>query len=180
AGVHLNFLITPPDRDQAALSEQERVALDRMRRYQQELSGYFRIQSTRPQTLAYAMHDSPTGLLAWIAEKFTEWSDPASVIDADDQLTNVMLYWLTGTAGSAMRLYWEEAHAQGPASAQPSSVPTGVAIFPHEIAPPVRHIADRTDNIVHWSPQPRGGHFAALEEPGLLIDDVRAFFRGLR
>jgi hypothetical protein len=125
------------------------------------------------------MNDSPTGLLAWIAEKFTEWSDPASVISRDDLLTNVMLYWLTGTANSAMRLYWEAAHLP-PQAPQPSPVPTGIAIFPHEIAPPIRRIAARTNNIVHWSPQPRGGHFAALEEPGLLTEDVRVFFRGLR
>ena len=179
AGVHLNFLTTPPDKDFTVLSEEDRVALARQRQFRNDGSGYFRAHSTRPQTLAYAMTDSPTGLLAWIAEKFTEWSDPASVISRDDLLTNVMLYWLTGTANSAMRLYWEAAHLP-PQAPQPSPVPTGIAIFPHEIAPPIRRIAARTNNIVHWSPQPRGGHFAALEEPGLLTEDVRVFFRGLR
>jgi pimeloyl-ACP methyl ester carboxylesterase len=178
AGVHLNFLTTPPDGDPAALSDEDRVTRDRLHRFRHDGSGYFRVHSTRPQTLAYAMSDSPTGLLAWIAEKFSEWSDPASVISRDDLLTNVMLYWLTGTAGAAMRLYWEAAHL--PPEPQPSSVPTGIAIFPHEIAPPIRRIAAAANNIVHWSPQPRGGHFAALEEPGLLTGDVRAFFRGLR
>jgi microsomal epoxide hydrolase len=179
-GVHLNFLLTPPAGDPATYTDEERGAAERLARFERELSGYFKVHATRPQTLAFAMHDSPAGLLAWIAEKFTEWSDPASVIDRDDLLTDVMFYWLTGTAGSAMRMYWEMTHAPAPGAALPSPVPTGIALFPHEIAPPVRAVAERTNNIVHWSPQPAGGHFAALEQPGLFTADVRAFFRSLR
>jgi pimeloyl-ACP methyl ester carboxylesterase len=179
AGVHLNFLVTAPG-DPAALTGADRAAAARGARWRRDGAGYYRIQATRPQTLAYAMHDSPTGLLAWIAEKFSEWSDPASVIDRDDLLTNVMLYWLTGTANSASRLYWEMYHLAGTERPQPSQAPTGIAVFPHEIVPPIRAVAEQTNRIVRWSPQPRGGHFAALEEPGLLLADIRAFFRPLR
>ena len=180
AGVHLNFLLTPPTGDPAQFTPEERAAAERLSYFNREGSGYFREQSTRPQTLAYALTDSPAGLAAWIGEKFTEWSDPASRISRDDVLTDVMLYWLTGTVNSSFRMYWEHFHAPGGGAPRPSRTPTGIAIFPHEIAPPVRAIAEQTSNIVHWSPQPRGGHFAALEEPGLLVDDIRAFFRPLR
>jgi pimeloyl-ACP methyl ester carboxylesterase len=181
-GVHLNFLVTPPQGDPAGFSAEERHAAERLSHFNREGSGYFRMHATRPQTLAYGLTDSPVGLLAWIGEKFDEWSDPASEISRDDILTGVMLYWLTGTANSAARMYWEHFHEPGgqAVGSLPSPVPTGVAIFPHEIAPPVRAIAEQASNIVRWSPQPRGGHFAALEEPGLLVDDVRAFFRPLR
>jgi pimeloyl-ACP methyl ester carboxylesterase len=180
AGVHLNFLLTPPPGDPADFTPEERAAAAGLARYDRELSGYFRQQSTRPQTLAYALTDSPAGLAAWIGEKFTEWSDPGSRISRDDVLTDVMLYWLTGTVNSSIRMYWEHYHAPGGRVPLPSPTPTGVAIFPHELAPPVRALAEQASNIVHWSPQPRGGHFAALEEPGLLVDDLRAFFRPLR
>jgi epoxide hydrolase len=179
-GVHLNFLLTPPDGDPAAFTDEERRTQERLTRFNREGSGYFGIQATRPQTLAFALNDSPTGLLAWIAEKFSEWSDPDSIIDADDILTDVMLYWLTGTAASSMRMYWELGHATSNDLATPAVTPTGITVFPHEIAPPLRTIAERTENIVHWSVQPAGGHFAALEQPGLLVDDIRTFFRPLR
>jgi epoxide hydrolase len=180
AGVHLNFLLTPPPGDPAGFTPEERAAAAGLAHYDRELSGYFRQQSTRPQTLAYALTDSPAGLAAWIGEKFAEWSDPGSQISRDDVLTDVMLYWLTGTVNSSIRMYWEHYHAPGGGVPLPSRTPTGIAIFPHELAPPVRAIAEQANNIVHWSPQPRGGHFAALEEPGLLVDDIRAFFRPLR
>jgi pimeloyl-ACP methyl ester carboxylesterase len=180
AGVHLNFMITPLTGDPARFTAEERAAAGRLAHFQREGSGYFREQSTRPQTLAYALTDSPAGLAGWISEKFAEWSDPASQISRDDVLTDVMLYWLTGTANSSFRMYWEHFHAPGGDLPPPSRTPTGIAIFPHEIAPPVRAIAEQSANVVHWSPQPRGGHFAALEEPGLLVADIRAFFRALR
>jgi epoxide hydrolase len=181
AGVHLNMLLTPPTGDPAGFTEEERRVADRLAHFSREGSGYYRMHATRPQTLAYGLTDSPVGLLAWISEKFAEWSDPASDISRDDILTDVMLYWLTGTVNSAARMYWEHDHDPGGNPARlPSRAPTGVALFPYEIAPPVRALAERTNNIVHWSPQPRGGHFAALEQPGLLTDDIRAFFRPLR
>ena len=146
-------------------------------------SGYFAIQSTRPQTLAYGLTDSPAGQLAWITEKFGEWTDgglPDEAVDRDQLLTNVTLYWLTGTAGSAARLYYEAARSRAWGPPATSTVPTGVAVFPREIAPPVRRFAELSNNIVHWSEFDRGGHFAAMEVPDLLVGDVREFFRPLR
>ncbi|MFI7452772.1 alpha/beta fold hydrolase [Nonomuraea sp. NPDC049714] len=115
-------------------------------------------------------------------EKFKDWTDakdvPEEAVDRDRLLTNVMIYWLTGTAGSSAQLYYE--FAQGWAMPEPLSVPVGLALFPAEIAPPVRAWAEKTNPVVHWSEFDRGGHFAAMEEPDLLAADVQAFFRGLR
>lgn len=183
AGVHVNMLF-PYTRDEPPdLTPAERARLEAFRRFLSAGSGYFSIQSTRPQTLAYGLTDSPTGLLAWIAEKFGEWTDeglPDEAVDRDQLLTNITLYWLTGTAGSSARLYYETARARAAGPEAPSGVPTGVAVFPKEIAPAVRPIAEQTDNIVHWTEFGRGGHFAAMEVPDLLAGDVRAFFRALR
>jgi microsomal epoxide hydrolase len=168
----------------ATLDDTDRARLDAAARFQLDGRGYFMLQATRPQTLAYALTDSPVGQLAWIVEKFHAWTDcvdrPDDAVDRDAMLTNVMLYWLTGTAGSSARLYYEAAHGGRWGGGAPSTVPTGVAVFPREIAPPIRRLAEQIDNIVHWSEFDRGGHFAALEEPDLLTDDVRSFFRGLR
>ena len=150
-----------------------------------EMSGYAKIQGTRPQTLAYALTDSPVGQLAWIAEKFFEWTDstdrPEDAVDRDLLLTNVMLYWLTGTAGSSARLYYERAHSGRPgAPPERSEVPTGVADFPAEIYVPLRRRAEERENIVRWTSFEHGGHFAALEQPTALVEDVRGFFAQLR
>jgi hypothetical protein len=123
------------------------------------------IQATRPQTLGYGLTDSPTGRLAWIGEKFREWTDPTAelpehAVDRDALLTNVSLYWLTATATSSANLYYEGAANWGQAH-QPSTVPTGVALFPHDTT--IRQLAEREHNIVHWSEFDRGGHFAAME-----------------
>lgn len=172
-GVHVNMLVTRPPRD-AVLSAEEEARAAHNTRFERELAGYHREQSTRPVTVSYALHDSPLGQLAWVAEKFHDWTDPASVVDRDDLLTNVMLYWLTGTAGSSAQLYWESFHGGGPHGV--GTVPTGVAVFPHDLFLPVRRFAETTENIVHWTEHDRGGHFAALEVPELLVADVRAFF----
>ncbi|MEV8553222.1 epoxide hydrolase family protein [Streptomyces glaucescens] len=195
-GVHLNLLpgaqatTEPTAEELAALAPEERERTLASWRgwsaWSSEGTGYAVLQSTRPQTLAYALTDSPVGQLAWIVEKFKEWTDsgelPEEAVDRDRLLTNVMLYWLTGTAGSAARIYYERAHATGRAAApaEPSTVPTAVALFPAELQLPLRHKADRTEHIVRWTELDRGGHFAALEEPDLLVADVRAFFRQLR
>ncbi|MGV9246292.1 epoxide hydrolase family protein [Streptomyces sp. NPDC003710] len=195
-GVHLNLLpgaqqLTEPTGDElAALSPEERErTLTSWRRWdawQREGAGYAILHSTRPGTLAYALTDSPVGQLAWIVEKFREWTDseelPEEAVDRDRLLTDVMLYWLTGTAGSSAQIYYERAHPSGRAAApaEPSTVPTALAVFPAEIQVPLRHRAERTENIVRWTEFDRGGHFAAMEEPDLLVDDVRAFFRQLR
>ncbi len=183
AGVHLNMLITRPPDDPGELTEEESRRLRAARQFRATGSGYNLIQATRPQTLAYGLTDSPTGQLAWITEKFGEWTDnglPDEAVDRDQLLTNVTLYWLTGTAGSSARLYYETARARAWNPAAPSTVPTGVAVFPREIAPPIRRFAEPYDNIVHWTEFGRGGHFAAMEVPGLLAGDVREFFRPLR
>ncbi|MFJ6118569.1 epoxide hydrolase family protein [Streptomyces sp. NPDC092129] len=195
-GVHLNLL--PGAQQLTEPSPEELSALDaegrertltswrRWSQWEREGTGYAVLQSTRPQTLAYALTDSPVGQLAWIVEKFREWTDsdelPEDAVDRDRLLTDVMLYWLTGTAGSSARIYYERAHASGRAAApaEPSSAPTAVALFPAELQVPLRHRAERTESIVRWTEFDRGGHFAAMEEPDLLIDDVRAFFRQLR
>ena len=125
------------------------------------------------------------GQLAWIVERFKDWTDPAAelpddAVDRDRLLTNLMLYWLTRTAGSSANLYYEAAHAGGWGRPErPSGAATGVAVFPGDIALPVHRLAERTNNIVHWTELDRGGHFAAMEAPDLLTADVRAFFRTL-
>jgi epoxide hydrolase len=187
-GLHLNMLGTAPSGDpaeMALLTETEKAHLEAAGRFMRQGSGYLMIQSSRPQTLAYALTDSPAGQLAWIAEKFKEWTDSANVpedaIDRDQLLTNVSVYWFTGTANSSARLYFEFVRAGvGWGKVETSTVPTGVAVFPREMAPPIRRFAERSNNIVHWSEFDRGGHFAAMEEPDLLVGDMRAFFRGLR
>ena len=177
-GVHLTLVAGPPTGDE--LDEEDRRRFDRRKRYQRELSGYAMIQSQRPQTLAYALHDSPVGQLAWIVEKFREWTDstdaPEDSVDRDQMLTNVMLYWLTGTAGSSARLY-KEAFATFTTAPEPSPTPTGVAVFPRDLILPIRRFAERYNNVTHWSEFDRGGHFAAMEQPELLVGDLREFFR---
>ena len=153
--------------------------LDRKKAYLSEGNGYFQIQATRPQTLSYGLTDSPVGQLAWIVEKFKEWTHgelPEDSVDRDRMLTNVMLYWLTGTAGSAANIYYESMHSQNWPT--PSGVPTGVAVFAEDIA--IRRYAEQGNTIVHWSDFERGGHFAAMEVADLLVDDVRTFFRSFR
>lgn len=196
-GVHLNLLpgaqaaTEPAEGELAALGPEERErTLRSWRRWEawsRDGAGYAGLQSTRPHTLGYALTDSPVGQLAWIVEKFREWTDceelPEEAVDRDRLLTNVMLYWLTGTAGSSARIYYERAHVTGDRAwqpAEPSTAPTAVAVFPADPQIPLRHKAERTENLLRWTEFDRGGHFAALEEPDLLIDDVRAFFRQLR
>ena len=188
-GVHVNaatmgfvpFGPVAPD-ELATFTATEKARLARLKKFMSDMNGYFQIQATRPQTLAYGLSDSPVGLLAWIVEKFKEWTDssadlPEDAVDRDRMLTNVMLYWLTGTAGSSARLYYENMHAESWGQ-QPGRTPTGVAVFAEDIA--IRRFAERGNNIVHWSDFDRGGHFAAMEVPDLLIGDVRDFFRPLR
>ncbi len=187
-GVHINGGLEFPPGDEPEAdprNESERTRLAVIRHLRSEATGYAAIQSTRPQTLAYALNDSPVGQLAWIVDKFKDWTDPASelpedAVDLDQLLTNVTLYWLTGTGASSAHLYYEvraERAGQG-APVEPSDVPTGMAIFPTD--PMVRGIAERRQKIVHWSEFGRGGHFGAMEAPDLLVGDIRAFFRRFR
>jgi hypothetical protein len=188
-GVHVNaatFGFMPsqaPGQDElATFTESERIRLQRLQSFFSEGNGYFQIQATRPQTLAYGLTDSPVGQLSWVVDKFKEWSHPSDQlpeqsIDRDQMLTNVMLYWLTGTAGSAANLYCEIMHSGSSADA-PSATPTGVANFAEDVA--IRRYGETGNNIVHWSEFERGGHFAAMEAPDLLVTDIRDFFRKLR
>jgi pimeloyl-ACP methyl ester carboxylesterase len=186
-GVHLNAHVTFPSDDPAELAEltpAERERLERFQNFQDEQGAYLQLQGTRPQTLAYGLTDSPAGQLAWIVEKFKEWSDPAAelpddAVDRDRLLTNASIYWLTATGGSSAQTYYERFHDPSMwAPKQRSTVPTGVAVFTTDVA--IRRFAERADTIVHWSEFDRGGHFAAMEAPDLLTADVREFFRGLR
>ena len=188
-GVHVNaatvgFIpygeVSPDELDSFTSAEKGR--LERIGRFMSEGNGYFQIQATRPQTLAYGLSDSPVGQLAWVVDKFKEWTHPTVelpevAIDRDHMLTNVMLYWLTGTAGSSARLYYENMHS-GSWGEQPGPTPTGVAVFAEDVA--IRRYAEQGNNIVHWSDFERGGHFAAMEAPDLLVGDMRTFFRRFR
>ncbi|WP_324290239.1 hypothetical protein [Streptomyces antarcticus] len=152
--------------------------------FRDDKMGFNAIQSTRPETVGHALHDSPVGQLAWIVEKFKEWTDPANelpedAVDRDTLLTNVSVYWFTGTAASSAHLYYETAHDPAAwAPKDPGTVPTAVAVaLPTDVA--IRRYAARDHHVVRWTEFERGGNFLALEEPGLLIEDVRAFFAGL-
>lgn len=170
------FLPLPDD-----LSEAERAEVDAIKAAMRESDGYSRQQGTRPQTLAYGLADSPVGQLAWIAEKFKEWTDPAralpeDAVERDHLLTNVSLYWFTNTAGSSAQFYWEAQHARGGWTA-PSDVPQGWAVF--DAAPIVRRVLDPTHRHRHWTDFAVGGHFPAMEQPELLAGDIVAFFATL-
>jgi pimeloyl-ACP methyl ester carboxylesterase len=185
-GVHVNGHVTFPMGDPAdfdGLTEAEQGRLKRLEEFRDDKMGFNAIQSTRPQTLAYGLHDSPVGQLAWIAEKFQEWTDPASelpedAIGRDLLLTNVSLYWFTGTAGSSANLYWEAAHDPSAwAPKEKSVVPLGVALGVTDIT--VRRFAERDTPVTHWTELPAGGNFLSAEQPKLYADDVRAFFLAL-
>ncbi len=187
SGVHLNLLTVR--RDQQAVADptpEEKRYFDELALWLKEETGYQWIQGTRPQTLAFALTDSPAGLAAWIIEKFRTWSDCGgdveSAIARDRLLANISLYWFTGAIGSSFWPYYARMHRPWPIpEGRTVDVPTGYACFPGEILHPPRSLADRTySDIRRWSVMPRGGHFAALEQPELLADEVREFFRPLR
>jgi pimeloyl-ACP methyl ester carboxylesterase len=188
-GIHLIPPLAPPDRSAGDLTDAERAALADLDERTRTGSGYSAEHGTRPQTIGYSLLDSPAGLCAWIAEKLWAWADHpgdlSQVLTADQVLDNITLYWLTGTGASAARLYWESI-AQvtewfTTAASDTITVPTGCSIFPAEIPRPSRRWAQRRfGNIVHWNEPGRGGHFAAWEQPGLFIDEVRAVARACR
>jgi microsomal epoxide hydrolase len=194
AGVHVNMLITAPSGDPAEMAELDEADMARLGglvRFESELSGYMKLMSTRPQTVSYGHADSPVGQLAWIVEKFRDWTDstnvPEDAVDRDQLLTNVSIYWLTSTAASSAQLYYEGAAGlralatKATSQPRPITVPIGVAVFPGDIFVPIRRLADRAfPTITRWTEFDRGGHFAAMEEPDLLVADVRAFGRSLK
>ncbi|MFI6868218.1 epoxide hydrolase family protein [Nocardia sp. NPDC050406] len=185
-GVHMNGGPIPfqqlSEEELASLTDLERDRIRRVEAFMREEFGYIAIQSTRPQALAYGLVDSPVGQLAWIMDKFREWTHPRNVVpdkilDRDRLLTNVMMYWLTGTAGSAAYVGYAQAAEWGE-PAQNSGVPTGAIIFAHDVG--IRRYAEMENTITRWVDVDRGGHFAAMEEPELLTADIREFFRDLR
>ncbi len=187
AGLHVNFVSVPrPRRDRdRELDPEERASMDRLAAFQATGAGYSAIQSTKPQTLGYALDDSPTGVAAWIVEKFRAWSDCGGDVERsftkDQLLTNVALYWFTRTATSSARLYYEMRRAGRAALPQAQvDVPTAVANYPGEIGRVPRRWVEHRFRVTHWVDQPRGGHFAAMEVPDLFVDDLRSFFRTVR
>jgi pimeloyl-ACP methyl ester carboxylesterase len=191
AGIHLTPPIAAPDPATFAdLTEEERAALADLEQQRQESErGYTAVQSTRPQTLAYGLVESPAGLCAWIVEKFWSWADwnghLENVLTRDELLDNVMLYWLPATGASAARLYWESIEQVQKWFTESTSdavaVPTGCSIFPKEVPRPSRRWAGkRYVDIRYWNELDKGGHFAAFEQPELFVNEVRSFFRLVR
>ncbi|GAA3304897.1 epoxide hydrolase [Dactylosporangium vinaceum] len=184
AGIHVCPPIAAPVLDDD-LTAPERAALADLEAAQRDGDGYSLVQSTRPQTIGYALNDSPVGLCAWIAEKFVAWSEDPARIDRDALLDNVTLYWLTGTATSSARLYWESFRQVQAwfttSTADTVPVPTACTVFPRDLPRPSQRWARRRyPRIVHWGEPAHGGHFAALERPELWVAEVRAAFRTLR
>ena len=177
SGIHLNMPIAAPPGPLDDPTPAELAALAAFAHYEKWDSGYSKQQSTRPQTLGYGLADSPVGQLAWIVEKFWAWTDcdghPENALSKDEMLDDVMLYWLTNSAASSARLYWESFGKMAPGKVE---VPTGVAAFPKEIMKAPRNWCEARYNITHWTDMPRGGHFAAFEQPELFVEDVREFF----
>ncbi len=186
--IHINMILGgspylgPGSRE---LSAAEKQYLQEIEQWEQDEGAYGHIQGTKPQTLAYGLNDSPAGLAAWIVEKWRSWSDCGgdieSVYTKDKILTNITLYWVTETINASTRIYYETRKDRWRlAQAEGIEVPTAVAVFPEELDRPVRQWAERTYNVQRWSVFPRGGHFAAMEEPQALAADMREFFRAFR
>jgi pimeloyl-ACP methyl ester carboxylesterase len=185
-GIHINLLGVRRDLTLADTgTDEEKQFIKELQFFLKEETGYQAIMGTKPQTLAFALHDSPVGLASWIVEKFRAWSDCngniENVITRDELLTNITLYWATGAINSASWPYYARAHGPWPIpNGKRVDVPTAYAAFPREILRPPRSIAERFYNIQRWTEMPKGGHFAALEQPELLAQDIRLFFRQFR
>lgn len=181
-GLHLNALLTFPSGEEGELDNLTEDEQTRMTRLETFNDGYLQIQSKSPQTLAYGLHDSPIGQLAWIVEIFKKWTDPMDglpeeSIDRDRMLTNVSLFWFTGTAGSSAQVYYESMHDESAWIPKGrGTIPTGVLLsLSHDTA--IKRLAEKDHNVVHWNEYEQGGHFFALEQPELFAEDVRMFFR---
>ncbi len=188
AGVHLNAATVGfipwgdvPEADLATLTAVERKRVEAIKEFMSAAgSAYFNVQASRPQMIGYALTDSPVGQLAWMVDRMAAWVDGPieQALSPDQVLTNVTMYWLTRTATSAARMYYENMHAQPNWGRAPSAVPVGVAAFAQDVA--IRRYGEQGHNITHWTDFDEGGHFAAMERPNLLTADVQSFFRGLR
>ena len=185
-GIHINMVpVAPHPSERTNLSAAEEGFMQESEAWRAEETGYQWIQGTKPQTLAYALNDSPAGLAAWLTEKFYAWTDChgnlESRVSKDALLTNIMLYWVTQTINSSFWLYYQMRHHPWRLGrGERITVPTAVAAFPREIIRPPREWAERGCNLQRWTPMAAGGHFAALEEPQALVEDIRAFYRTLR
>jgi pimeloyl-ACP methyl ester carboxylesterase len=181
--IHLNLPTLSPPPLEGEPTVEEKAAIDELKTFSRTMTGYGSIQETRPQTLGYALVDSPVGQAMWIYEKFTDWTDsnrnPESVISRDAMLDDIMLYWITGTAASSARLYAEDSGEQ--TSRQVIDIPVGVSVFPGEIYRPPRVWGERTyPRLFYWNQASKGGHFAAFEQPALFTSELRACFAGVR
>jgi microsomal epoxide hydrolase len=185
-GIHLNMVpVAPHPGAREHLSAAEQAFLQEAEHFRAAETGYQWIQGTKPQTLAFALNDSPVGLAAWITEKFYTWTDCHGRIESrvskDDLLTNIMLYWITRTINSSFWLYYQMRHHPWRLGrGERITVPTAVAAFPREIMRPPPEWVARVCNLQRYTAMPAGGHFAALEEPHALVEDIRAFYRPLR
>jgi microsomal epoxide hydrolase len=186
-GLHLNFVTVPKPVDARVedLTDEERQALGAMGEWRTTGAGYQEIQGTKPQSLGYGLEDSPAGVCAWIVEKFGAWSDgapdPEASFTRDQLLTNITTYWVTATATSSARIYYEMRQiGRGALPQEYVAVPTGIANFPGEVTRTPRSWVEHRYNVTHWTEHDRGGHFAAMQVPDLFVDDVRTFFRSLR
>ncbi|MBA4285360.1 MAG: epoxide hydrolase [Xanthomonadaceae bacterium] len=183
AAIHVNLPIVLPAKLDGPFSDGEIAMLDALRDYERWDAGYSKQQSTRPQTIGYALADSPSGQALWIYEKFWKWmdcnGDPLSLLSADEILDNIMMYWLSNSAASSARLYWES--YEGAFAAVPLALPVGCSVFAREIYRAPRSWVERCmPRLIHWNELDRGGHFAAFEQPALFIDELRSCFRTLR
>ena len=187
-GLHLNFVTAGPppgvEDPEAGVPADELARVRERQAFFAGERGYSQIQGTKPQTLGYGLNDSPAGLAAWIVEKFRTWcdcsGDPETVFTKDELLTNITVYWVTQTITSSTRLYYEASHTPPSDPVGYIEVPMAGAIFPAEVILTPRRWAEASYNVVRWTEMPRGGHFAAMEQPELLAEDIQAFFRELR
>ena len=183
-GIHLTSITRPTPymgADTPEITPAEQAHIDQRAKWQQDEGGYNHLQGTKPQTLSYGLNDSPAGLAAWIVEKYRTWSDCGGDVERsytkDELLTIVTIYWVTQTIGSSVRMYYEnQKYTWFMQPGERVDAPSGMALFPQEIAKPPRECADRSYNVQRWTEMSKGGHFAALEEPQLLAEEVRAFF----
>ena len=187
-GIHLNMVMfQPSDDERAEATPEEQTMLDGAKRYDQLFSGYYKLQNTRPQSIGFSLADSPVGLAAWIYALFQDVTDsgsnPESVFSADEMLDDIMLYWLPNTGASSARLYWEgmQEMMKGGMPSAPMQTPAGISMFRGEQIRLSRRWAERRfAELIHFNEPERGGHFAALEQPGSFVEEVRATFRPLR
>ena len=187
-GIHLNMVMfQPTDGERAGATSEEKEMLDAAQRYEERYSGYYKLQNTRPQSIGYSLADSPVGLAAWIYALFQDVSDsggePEAVFTFDEMLDDIMLYWLPNAGASSARLYWEGMREMSQAGMPqtPMGTPVGISMFPGEQVRISRRWAEtRFADIVHYNQPGRGGHFAAMEQPELFVEELRSTFRHLR